>query len=181
MFPFLLNLVRKDRLQTMKHLIIVRHAKSSWEDHTLSDLQRPLNERGEKDAPRMAKHLKERGVHPQQMLSSPAVRAITTCEEFARVLGFPVGQIQSVKALYHAGADTLFGLLRQVKEMKGSGPVILFGHNPGLTDFVNDLLNEEIDNIPTTGVVDATLSIDAWADAIPGCGTLDYFDYPKKK
>jgi len=129
----------------------------------------------------MAKRLKERGVHPQQMISSPALRAMTTCEEFARVLGFPVEHIQSVKAVYHAGSGTLLDLLKQVKEMKSSGPVILFGHNPGLTDFANELLHEDIDNIPTTGVVSASLNINAWAEAAAGCGTLEYFDYPKKK
>lgn len=105
---------------------------------------------------------------------------MTTCEVFAKVLDFPADQIQSVKSVYHAGADTLMELLRQVKEIKSDGPVMLFGHNPGLTDFVNDLLDEDFHNIPTTGLVSARLSIHTWAEASAGCGSLEYFDYPKK-
>jgi len=164
----------------MKHLIIVRHAKSSWDNSSLADINRPLNERGEKDAPRMARRLAERSVHPQQMISSPAVRAMTTCEEFAKVLRFPGEQVQSLKPVYHASADTLFGVVRQIREMKSDGPVMLFGHNPGLTDFANDLLDEDFDSIPTTGVVSAKLDIRTWSEAGPGCGTLEFFDYPKK-
>jgi phosphohistidine phosphatase len=163
----------------MKSLIVVRHAKSSWDDHSIADIDRPLNERGERDAPRMARRLKERRVHPQKMISSPAVRAMATCREFAETLGFPIDQITSVKSVYHAGADTLFDVLRQLKDSV-DGPVLLFGHNPGLTDFVNDLLDEEIDNIPTTGIVACTLNIDSWSEVRPGCGVLEYFDYPKK-
>jgi phosphohistidine phosphatase len=164
---------------TMKSVIIVRHAKSSWDDQSLADIDRPLNERGERDAPRMANRLKERNVHPQQMISSPALRAISTCRDFAKVLGFPEEQIQKVTSVYHAGSDTLLDVLRHARELDSDGPLMLFGHNPGLTDFVNELLDEEIDNIPTTGVVAAKLNITRWKDATAGCGTLEYFDYPK--
>ena len=85
----------------------------------------------------------------------------------------------SVKSVYHAGADTLFDVLRQLG-YSGNGPVMLFGHNPGLTDFVNDLLDEEIDNVPTTGIVACNLKIDNWSEIGPGCGDLEFFDYPKK-
>ena len=163
----------------MKSLIVVRHAKSSWDDHSLADIDRPLNERGKRDAPRMARRLKDRKIHPQTMISSPAVRTMATCREFAQTLGFPPDQIKSVKSVYHAGADTLFDVLRQLED-PGDGPVLLFGHNPGLTDFVNDLLDEEIDNVPTTGIVACKLKIDNWSEVGPSCGVLEYFDYPKK-
>ena len=71
----------------MKTLIIVRHAKSSWDDPDISDFNRPLNERGKKDAPRMAKRLKEKDLAFNTVVSSPAVRALTTCEAFVDVLG----------------------------------------------------------------------------------------------
>lgn len=164
----------------MKRIIIVRHAKSSWNDPTLRDFDRPLNKRGERDAPAMAKRLKERGIHPQQMLSSPAVRALTTCLKFAEVLDFPASQILQDKEIYHAGSETLFAVVQRIKEVNSTGPVLLFGHNPGLTDFVNELLEEDIDNIPTAGVVSCTLSIDWWARAAPSCGKLEFFDYPKR-
>jgi phosphohistidine phosphatase len=164
----------------LKSLIIIRHAKSSWDDPSMHDFDRPLNERGERDAPAMAKRLKKRDIYPQQMLSSPAVRAITTCLKFAEVLKFPVNQIVHEKAIYHAGAEALFEVIQRTKELDSTGPVLLFGHNPGLTDFVNELLDEEIDNIPTTGVVSCKLSIEWWAKARPGCGKLEFFDYPKR-
>lgn len=165
----------------MKRLIIVRHAKSSWDDPALGDIERPLNERGERDAPAMAKRLKERSVHPQRMITSPARRAADTCLEFSKVLGFPKANIQTIKSVYHAGPDTLFDVLRQITDSKGDDLTMLFGHNPGLTDFVNELLDEDIDNVPTTGVVACTLNISHWTDIKPGCGVVEYFDYPKRK
>jgi phosphohistidine phosphatase len=145
----------------------------------LSDIDRPLNERGERDAPEMAHRLKARQIHPQQMLTSPASRALNTCLKFAKVLGFSAGGIIEDKTIYHATADTLLSVVRQIKDVNNSHPVLIFGHNPGLTDFTNDLLNEDIDNIPTTGVVSCHLMIESWADAQPGCGKIEFFDYPK--
>ena len=71
----------------MRSLTIVRHAKSSWKDRGLSDRERPLNKRGERDAPIMAKRVAETGIRPSQIISSPAVRAWTTAKIFARELG----------------------------------------------------------------------------------------------
>lgn len=165
----------------MKKLIIVRHAKSSWENSILADFDRPLNERGIVDAPTMAKRLKVRDIYPQQMISSPAVRAITTCKAFAEVLGFPMQTIREDKAIYHASADQLMSVIQSIEELKSDQPVFMFGHNPGLTDLVNDLLDENIDNVPTTGVVSCVLNIRKWEDVCPSCGKLDFFDYPKRK
>ncbi|MDZ7649748.1 MAG: histidine phosphatase family protein [Cytophagales bacterium] len=89
----------------MKTLYIIRHAKSCWDNLDLSDFERPLNDRGKKDAPRMGKRLKERRVTPDVMLSSPATRALVTCQEIAKVLGFPEEKIKTDKRLYHASED----------------------------------------------------------------------------
>ncbi len=78
----------------MKTLIIVRHAKSSWDNPDLKDIERPLNDRGEKDAPKMAKRLKEREITPDLLLSSPAVRAIETCRHIAMILEYPLEKIE---------------------------------------------------------------------------------------
>jgi phosphohistidine phosphatase len=164
----------------MKHLVIVRHAKSSWDHPALDDIDRPLNERGIADAPVMARRLKDRSLYPQQMISSPAVRAITTCLAFANVMGFPHERILREKRIYHADVDQLLDVIRNIEDMQGDQPVFLFGHNPGLTDLVNELLDENIDNVPTTGVVSCTLQIENWAEADVSCGELDFFDYPKK-
>lgn len=163
----------------MKTLIVVRHAKSSWDDPQLPDFKRPLNERGERDAPRMAKRLKEKDLTIDVIVSSPAVRALTTCHTFADVLGFPKVQVQEMKDLYHAGDEIILNMVKQIGDH--AKVAMLFGHNPGLTDFVNNLLEENIDNVPTTGIVCCKLKIDKWSDARWGCGEMIFFDFPKNK
>jgi phosphohistidine phosphatase len=165
----------------MKKLYLVRHAKSSWDNVEMDDFNRPLNERGEKDAPHMAKLLKHRDVVPDRMITSPANRALSTCLLFAKTLGFDKKRITSDQKLYHAGPDTIIKVLASLGEHKSGDEeiVLLFGHNPGITEFTNDLLNVSIDNIPTCGVVEATLNIDSWKEISFGCGKMDSFDYPK--
>ncbi|MEQ1587233.1 MAG: histidine phosphatase family protein [Cyclobacteriaceae bacterium] len=166
----------------MKTLYLVRHAKSSWDNPEQSDFDRPLNERGKKNAPRMAKRLKDKRVTPDVMLSSPAERALGTCKEFALVLGFPEDKIKTDKRLYHANEDQILKVIQELKNSPRDSEevVILFGHNPGLTEFANALLNEDLENIPTCGVVAATLDISDWKDARFGCGEMEFFDYPKR-
>lgn len=163
----------------MKTLIVVRHAKSSWDDPSLSDFKRPLNERGERDAPRMAKVLKEKELTIDAVLSSPAVRALTTCEEFVDILGIPRRNIQLVKELYHAGDEMILSVVKGIND--NTDVAMLFGHNPGLTDFVNGLLEEEIENVPTTGIVGCKLKVDKWSDVRWGCGDMKFFEWPKKR
>lgn len=165
----------------MKTLIVVRHAKSSWDHPELSDFARPLNGRGEKDAPRMARRLKEKDFTINTVVSSPAVRALTTCHVFTEVLGFPQEQIQTSKQLYHAGDEIILSVVRGLKDHPVENEVaLLFGHNPGLTDFVNNLVDEDIDNVPTTGIVCCKLNIEKWSEARWGCGEMEFFDFPKK-
>ena len=165
----------------MKKLYLVRHAKSSWASPEVDDFDRPLNDRGENDAPHMAKVLKHRKVFPNRMISSPAVRALTTCKSFAKVLDFDKHNIITVDHLYHASSDTWLKVLQSLKEHKHDKEdvALVFGHNPGITEFANELLGSFIDNIPTCGVVSATLNIDQWKDISYGCGKMDSFDYPK--
>lgn len=156
----------------------MRHAKSSWDDPSLDDFSRPLNDRGEKDAPRMGKRLKEREITADLMISSPAKRAFKTCKEVAKVLGYPADKIKSEKKLYHADEDSILSILKSIKDP--NDVVMIFGHNPGLTEFANYLLNETIMNIPTAGVVAGKLNIESWKDVKSGCGEMLFFDFPKK-
>jgi phosphohistidine phosphatase len=167
----------------MKILYIIRHAKSSWDNPDLSDFDRPLNDRGKKDAPRMGKRLKERRVTPDIMLSSPAARALATCQEIAKVLGFSENKIKTDRRLYHANEDQILKVVQELKDSPRDSEeiVMIFGHNPGLTAFANALLNEELENIPTCGVIAATLNIDEWKNARFACGEMEFFDYPKRK
>ncbi|MBL7858657.1 MAG: histidine phosphatase family protein [Cyclobacteriaceae bacterium] len=165
----------------MKTLYLVRHAKSSWADPDQADFERPLNERGKRDAPRMAKRLKEKEIHPDLIFSSPAKRALSTSKRMAKILKYPKDGIKTDQKLYHASDDTLLSMIQNLKDKFEC--VVIVGHNPGLTDFVNSFLSEEldIDNIPTCGVVAFKLEIDAWSKATWGIGKMLFFDYPKSK
>ncbi len=166
----------------MKKLYLIRHAKSSWDDPDLRDFDRPLNNRGLKNAPTMGKRLKEKRVTPDVMWSSPAVRALETCRLIAQKIGYPEDRIKTDRRIYHASEDHLLTVIKEFKDNPKDDEevVLIFGHNPGLTEFANLLLNETIDNIPTCGVVAATLHIQSWKDAAYGCGKLDFFDFPKQ-
>ena len=167
----------------MKNLYLIRHAKSSWDDPNLNDFDRPLNERGEKDAPRMGRRLKEKKITPDIVVSSPAIRALETCKIICDVLGFEKKKIIEHQSVYHASEEEILKVVRSLKDRRGDNEenVLLFGHNPGLTDFANRLLNEHIVNIPTAGIVAAQLKIDKWSKTDWGCGKLLFFDFPKNK
>lgn len=162
----------------MKILYIVRHAKSSWEDPFLNDPDRPLNNRGRRDAPRMGKRLKEREITPDLILSSPAERAVSTSVLLAEKLGYSTGNIHTDGRLYHAAEENLLSVIHTLND--GNDEVLIVGHNPGLTDFVNSLSREPVtDNIPTCGVVAISLNVDSWKDAEWGKGTVVFYDYPR--
>lgn len=165
----------------MKKLYIIRHAKSSWDEPGLSDFERPLNDRGKRDAPRMAKRLKEKEIHPDLMLSSPAKRALSTCKRIAGVLNYAPEKIKTDQRLYHASDDQILKVLKELNDKQNE--VLLFGHNPGLTDFVNEFTSDEtyIPNIPTCGVIAYEINIDTWKELDWGKGDLQFFDYPKNR
>ncbi|MCA4900520.1 MAG: SixA phosphatase family protein [Bacteroidota bacterium] len=167
----------------MKKLYIIRHAKSSWEDPDLSDFDRPLNDRGKRDAPRMARRLKEKRLTPDIVLTSPARRAKDTCHIFCKGLGFIKSKIEEKPGLYHASDDEILKVIHTLKDRTGDDEenVLIFGHNPGLTEFANRLSNENIDNIPTAGVVCISLSANKWKHIEWGSGKLVFFDFPKKR
>jgi phosphohistidine phosphatase len=158
----------------VKKLVVIRHAKSSWSNALLEDFDRPLNERGKKDAPLMAKRLKEKKVVPDLLVTSPAKRANSTCKKFAKVFDIDKKKIVKNPKLYHASDNII---LKTVKDFDEKHNVIfIFGHNPGFTDFVNIASNLEIDNIPTCGVT--VLEISSWKKFGKEKSKAVYFDYP---
>ncbi len=163
----------------MKTLYIVRHAKSSWDDPLLDDFSRPLNERGKRDAPRMGKRLKGKKVVPDLMLTSPARRALGTCKRIAEVLAYDENKIKTERGLYHAEKEQILEVVKSLKDKHEV--VMIFGHNPGLTDFVNELGNQSFENVPTCGIAAYQLPVDSWQEADFGKGKLLFFDYPKSK
>jgi phosphohistidine phosphatase len=163
----------------MKTLYIIRHAKSSWDDPALDDFDRPLNERGKTDAPRMGKRLKEKDVHPGAVISSPAKRAFSTAKRICEAVGFPKNNIVSEPKLYHASSTQIISVITTLPDKYDN--VFIFGHNPGFTDFVNEVGNVEIDNIPTCGVIVLSFPMSTWDEIDEVKGDLLFFDYPKSQ
>ena len=162
----------------MKNLLLIRHAKSSWDDPSLDDRDRPLNGRGKRDAPLMGALLKERGLSPDRIVSSPARRAFKTAKLIAAEIGFPVGEIGVDERIYLAEAKRLLDLIQGFHD--DAAQIMLFGHNPGFTDLVNLLTDAGIGNVPTCGVASIDFAVDSWAAVSAGAGRLGFFDYPKR-
>jgi phosphohistidine phosphatase len=160
-----------------KEILLVRHAKSSWKETHLSDHDRPLNKRGIHDAPLMAKVVKSSGFNPDIILSSTAVRAKSTAEAFAEEFGLRKKKFVLLEELYMAGDDDFFDVLHSLDEDVRS--VMIFSHNPGITEFANLLCNTDIANIPTCGIFRAMISHAKWKDVKPGTGKFISFDFPK--
>ena len=162
----------------MKTLTIIRHAKSSWKDAELADFDRPLNKRGKRDAPLAGKRLKEQRILPDLILTSSAKRALTTAKTIATETGYSIKDLVADRRIYMADVEDLIQVLRSVDDSYSN--VAIVGHNPDLTDLANELTGESIDNIPTYGVVHATLAIESWRDLDQATAQLILFDYPKK-
>ncbi len=162
----------------MKRLTLVRHAKSDWSLAGQADWDRPLNKRGQRDAPEMARRLRSRRLKPDLILSSPAVRALTTATIMARELKVPATSLQQDERLYLASPADLLAVIR---ELGGTSKhVMVFAHNPGLTECANRLsAGEHIDNLPTCGVFTATCDLADWHSLDWGSGQQVEFDYPK--
>ncbi len=162
----------------MKVLTIVRHAKSSWKDASLSDRERPLNRRGERDAPVMARRILRHGIRPSLIISSPAVRAWTTAKVVAAELNYPREFLQREPGLYLASLDQLLDVI--IAQDDGFNSLMLFGHNPGLTDLVNYVQPGLTHNLPTAGVVSVGLHQDDWNLYEQPATELLIHDWPKK-
>ncbi len=161
----------------MKELYLVRHAKSSWEYDQVDDYDRPLKGRGIRDAHIISNMLSEQTNAPQALYSSPATRAIHTAMIFARNLQFPFSAIELREELYMCSEQQLLDFIRGLSD--DFDRVMIFGHNPTMTNFVNRCIDQRIDNVPTTGVACFNFEINRWSDAQFN-GRLALFDYPKK-
>ena len=159
-------------------LTLVRHAKSSRDDMSLDDFMRPLNDRGKRDAPEMGRRLRQGGVQPDLIVSSPAKRAIKTARIMAGEIDFPEASILEATEIYGAGEEELLKLVQGLPEEKRN--VMLVGHNPGITDFANLFLQTGIDNMPTCSVVQLAFDAQHWLDISPQRASLLVFDFPKK-
>ncbi len=161
----------------MKTVYIVRHAKSSWEDMTLSDHDRPLLPVGVKRTKKIAEFLKKKAICPDVILSSSAVRALETAKIIAGVLEIPVQNIKIEERLYHASEETILAELSALSDKIESAMV--FGHNPTLTWFVSGYIKSGIDNLPTSGVVGIRFKTGHWKDIANARSKISLIIFPR--
>ncbi len=162
----------------MKTLTLVRHAKSSWGDMSLPDKKRPLNKRGERDAPVMGQRILNHGIRPSLIVSSPATRAWTTAKTVALEIGYPREFLQKDDRLYLASVGDILDVI--VAQDNGFQNLMLFGHNPGFTEFANYLVPGLTNNLPTAGVVCVEIDSDDWSLYEQPTASLLVHDWPKK-
>lgn len=162
----------------MKHLYLIRHAKSSWSHPDRDDIDRPLNKRGKRDAPFMGARLKKYDVYPDLIYTSPARRARKTAKHIGNAIGFPLEKVVEHTDIYTSDINRLLAVVRQTPE--SIQKLFLVGHNFVLTDLAEYLTGETLVNVPTCGIVSVMFSCNSWEDVAEGQGTMEFFDYPKK-
>lgn len=163
----------------MKKIFLVRHAKSSWADLSLRDIERPLNKRGKRDAPFMAKLIAGKMPAPDAIVSSSAKRAFTTATQFAKAWGWSKKQIHINPSIYDAYSLDILELIRSLNDDWQC--VFIFGHNPTFTDLANQFPGgEHIDNVPTCGIVYLASKTKTWQNFSPQNTEVLQFYYPKQ-
>ena len=160
----------------MKTVLLIRHAKSNWDNAVLKDFDRPLNERGLRDAPAMAQRLLEKGVAIDAFISSPALRAITTCTFFAKAYNKETS-ITTYRDLYNAPTQVFGRVIKATEDIYDN--IAIFAHNPGITDFANTLTNTRIDEMPTCAIFAVQAEVTKWKEFDKATKTFLFFDYPK--
>jgi len=161
----------------LNRLTLLRHAKSSWNERNQHDFDRPLNKRGEKDAPNIGRLLRQQQFSPQIIISSSALRARTTAIHIAREIEHPATNIQFSRSLYLASAHTLLQTL--VDLSTSYQDVLIVGHNPGITSAANLVGNADVDNMPTCSVISLLFEINDWRELAIKPGKMDWFFTPK--
>ena len=160
----------------MRELILIRHAKSDWSNPLLDDFERPLNKRGSKNAPFMAKILKKEIQKPDLIISSPSFRTKLTLEYFLKEFEYK-GEVIFEKSIYEAPFENLLKAIKNVDDKYKT--IFLIGHNPGLNDLANFLLGSFEDNIPTSGVLKIDFNTNSWKNISKDNSKLIFFKYPK--
>lgn len=161
----------------MKSVILVRHAKSSWDDISVKDFDRPLNERGKRDAPVMAQRLLDRKIKINAFIASPAKRAKKTAAIFAETYGIDKDAITQVPDLYLPAPEAFWSAIENAPATAQT--IAVFSHNPGITEFANSLTSTRVDDMPTCAMFAVTAAVDDWKDFRNAEKAFWFFDYPK--
>ncbi len=162
----------------MRTLFLIRHAKSSWDHPGLRDIDRPLNGRGQSDAPKMAQLLKKQGIEPDLVVSSPAKRAFSTALIFAGTLGVPDEKMILDPNIYEAVPNDILRIISRLPE--NAHTVLLFGHNPTFTELANRFSDSFIDNVPTCGIVQIESTAPDWQSFYEGNARVRAYFFPKE-
>ena len=162
----------------MKTLYLIRHAKSDQHTGILADIDRPLNTRGYADAHKMSLASKDKLLFPDAIITSPAVRAISTALIFARNIKYNTGNVAIHPALYQPSSTNYLSTISETEDKINT--LFLFAHNPMITNTANSLTDEVIEHIPTSGIVGISNDCSNWKDFISSAGKLILFDFPKK-
>lgn len=161
----------------MKQLLLIRHAKSGWNNPLQKDFDRPLDERGHYEASLMAKQLLENKIEIDAFYSSPAKRALTTAAYFANAFGKEEKYIFKIDDLYNAHDSIFNEVINKMDDSYNS--VALFSHNPGLTTFANQLTTVHINDMPTCSIFAIRIEIKSWNEFSESEKSFWLFDYPK--
>jgi phosphohistidine phosphatase len=161
----------------LKTIYLCRHAKSSWADPGMADFDRPLNQRGRRNAPMMARKFRERNEEVDLLVTSTAGRAITTARFFSEALQVAPNQLVQEPRIYEASVRTILEVINGLPA--DADRVMLFGHNPGFSNMIDHLTNEPLGNLPTCGIARIDLALDDWKAVTKGLGRLIWLDHPK--
>jgi phosphohistidine phosphatase len=160
-----------------KTLILIRHGKSDWSNGGEKDFDRPLNQRGNMDAPRMGGKLKELGIVPDLIVSSPALRTTLTTEYICEQINYPIEKIDFQEDIYEASVRTLLKVVNELNDTYNT--VVIVGHNPGFSYLAEYLTGSEVGNIPTCGIVELQIEFDKWSLVSQNTAKMKSFIYPK--
>jgi phosphohistidine phosphatase len=149
----------------MKQVVFIRHGKSSW-DHDVTDVFRPLSDRGESDINKIAEKFKTLNTHPEAIFTSHAVRASSTCELFCAGIGYHFQNVEIVSALYDFEGSQVIDFMKNLSNH--IKVVLIFGHNNALTNISNIFGSKYINNVPTSGMVHLVFEIEKWENLKPG-------------
>jgi len=160
-----------------KTLYLVRHAKSSWSDSSLSDRDRPLNKRGRRSAPDMGSRLAVKGHQPDLIISSPAKRALMTAKIIAKEVDYDTSEILTDESMYFSGSGGMLKMLEGVDDRYQK--VMIVGHNPAMTSLLDSLCDASVYNMPTCAVAVIDYNMASWSELQSVDGNLLDYDFPK--
>lgn len=177
-FKIILILVNLNNFESMKTLYIVRHAKSSWDFPDLPDIDRPIIEKGINNTKKIATELRNKNIFVDLMICSHAKRARETSKIIAAGINYPIEKIEISKNIYEVSDDDIFDVINEADDNKIS--LMIIGHNPTLTQFANRFLEEQIEILPTSGVVAISFETNSWLEISKAAHKTDFILFPKQ-